>query len=205
MSDSPTGTMSATWGVAARAFAGAPESGDQYWARSLPGLWEVAVVDGLGHSANAAEAARATLSALEASTPGAPLEGMFRRAHEAAQGTRGAVMTVARCDLGSGALTWLGVGNVQAALYGEDAVPKANLLMRGGVVGHRMPTLHATTVPVAPGDVLVLATDGLRSEWSHAFTPRGTPQEMADRVLAEYARPTDDALVLVARFAEEEP
>ena len=206
MSDTTAGTEWVTWGVASRPLPGAPESGDQYWIRCPPGSLEVAVADGLGHSTSAAAAARAALSALEGSTVGDPLEAVLRRAHDAARNTRGAVMSVVRCRLGCGTLTWLGVGNVQAALFSEGtagaAVPKASLLMRGGVVGHRLPSLHATTVSVAPGDVLVLATDGLCSEWSRTFTLWGTPQEMADRALAAHVRPTDDALVLVARFAE---
>ena len=55
-------------------------------------------------------------------------------------------------------------------------------------------------VPVAPGDILIFATDGIRSDFSEGLTGSEVPQRTADRILAQYGKHTDDALVLVARY-----
>jgi negative regulator of sigma-B (phosphoserine phosphatase) len=53
---------------------------------------------------------------------------------------------------------------------------------------------------VTPGDVLVLATDGIDSKFIDAIRYDEAPQTQAERLLAAYRSPTDDALVLVARL-----
>jgi hypothetical protein len=47
---------------------------------------------------------------------------------------------------------------------------------------------------------LVLATDGIRSDYAEGLAVGESPQKAADRILAQYHKPTDDALVLVARY-----
>ena len=64
-------------------------------------------------------------------------------------------------------MTWLGVGNVEGVLIRADtrATPAAeSVLLRGGVVGYQLPALQASVVPVSRGDLLILATDGIRKE-----------------------------------------
>jgi hypothetical protein len=56
------------------------------------------------------------------------------------------------------------------------------------------------TIPVETGDLLIFATDGIRSAFTRALPLTGSPLEMADYILAEHRRGTDDALVLVARY-----
>jgi hypothetical protein len=100
-------------------------------------------------------------------------------------------------------LTWLGVGNVDGLLLRAEphqARAREALLLRGGVVGYQLPPLRAETVPVEPEDVLILATDGIRSRFPEGLELGDAPQEIADRILAQHAREADDALVLVARF-----
>ena len=53
---------------------------------------------------------------------------------------------------------------------------------------------------MAPGDTLILSTDGIRSGFAASVTSAEAPQVIADRVLAGYAKGTDDALVLVVRY-----
>jgi negative regulator of sigma-B (phosphoserine phosphatase) len=55
-------------------------------------------------------------------------------------------------------------------------------------------------VPICPGDTLVLATDGVQRAFVDSVRISEPPQELADRILAEFAGATDDALVVAARF-----
>jgi phosphoserine phosphatase RsbX len=75
------------------------------------------------------------------------------------------------------------------------------LLLRAGVVGVHLPALTGSIVPIARGDTLIFATDGIRSEFLDEIrTHRETPPTLADRILRRYGRGTDDALVLVVRY-----
>ena len=80
-----------------------------------------------------------------------------------------------------------------------------SLTLRSGVVGTRLPLLHAAIVPVKRGDTLIFATDGVRSEFAQRLALGAGPQQIADTILAQYAKGTDDALVLVARYVGAAP
>ena len=73
------------------------------------------------------------------------------------------------------------------------------LLVHGGVVGHKLPELRPSRVELAPGDVLVLATDGVRNDFTEMLSASPDPQALAERILEKYASRNDDALVLVFR------
>jgi len=46
----------------------------------------------------------------------------------------------------------------------------------------------------------VLATDGIDSGFGRAITAGGTAQDIADRILGEHGKASDDALVVVVRY-----
>jgi hypothetical protein len=109
-------------------------------------------------------------------------------------------MTVAAVDAVADEVAWLGVGNVEGRLLrvrgdGGGAAP-----LRGGVVGYMLPRVRTTCTPICRGDLLVLASDGIRAGFEGAAARRGSPQGLADRILAEHGSESDDAIVLVARY-----
>lgn len=191
------------WGFATLALPGHPESGDRHLVQPFPNGVMVAAVDGLGHGEEAAAAAKLAVSVLERHAR-EPVIALLRRCHEVLRETRGAAMSLASLRAPDGVLTWLGVGNVEGLLLRAAANPKVrheSLVLRGGVVGAHLPPLHAEVVPVMRGDMLILATDGIREGFADGLALSDPPQELADRILARHAKGTDDALVLVARIA----
>jgi negative regulator of sigma-B (phosphoserine phosphatase) len=54
--------------------------------------------------------------------------------------------------------------------------------------------------PIAKGDTLVFATDGIRGEFAENLSALESPQRAADRILEHHCRGNDDALVLVVRL-----
>lgn len=196
------------WAVAGSVLPGQTESGDLHLVRPLPEGALVAVVDGLGHGVEAAEAARIAVGWLE--REGArPVISLVRRCHELLARTRGVVMSVAAFNARDETLTWIGVGNVEGVLLRAQATVsprRESLLLRGGVVGVRLPALSASIVPVMRGDTLIFATDGIESQFALApLVPGDPPQPLANHILAHWGRRTDDALVLVARWVGGEP
>src|SRR5205823_2688246 len=127
----------------------------------------VAVVDGLGHGAEAADAAKAALRSLERHAH-EPILPLIRNCHRSLAGTRGVVMSVAVFDARAETVTWVGVGNVEGVLLRAQATTilgRESLLLRGGVVGGHLPALAAALIPVSRGDALIFATDGIRSDF----------------------------------------
>lgn len=199
----PASTTSAPlleWGVAARTLAGERESGDLYLVAPLWGGVLVAVVDALGHGTEAAAAARLALRTLQAHAE-SDLSALARRCHEALLRTRGVAMNLA--SFGQGTMSWLAIGNVHGMLLRADAgatPSREAIVLRSGVVGYQLPPLRTSALPVRPDDTLVFATDGIRSGFVEALRAGGPPQQLADGILAGYARDSDDALVLVVRY-----
>jgi serine/threonine protein phosphatase PrpC len=196
------------WASAGRALEGG-ESGDLHVVVTFPDGALAAVIDGLGHGPEAAVAARAAAPVFEA-RPAHPVTALVLAAHEALRKTRGAVMSLAAFDARTGTMTWTGVGNVEGVLLRASrpatSGPTARsegLTSRGGVVGYQLPPLRSSSLRVARGDTLILATDGISSAYSStssASPAAGSPREIADGILARHAKKTDDALVLVVRY-----
>jgi len=187
------------WGVASRALE--TVSGDAHLVQPLSGGALFAVVDGLGHGPPAAEAARAAIRSLEAWAE-QPVRAVAE-CHERLKSTRGVVLMLAWLEGPGDSLSWLGVGNAQGVLQSGDPAQRLRqqtLVGRVGVVGRQLPPLHATRVPVAPGDVLVLATDGIRPNFMPAVVRDDPPQRVAEAILEQHWTRGDDGLVLVVRY-----
>jgi len=113
-------------------------------------------------------------------------------------------MTLASVKIGEDMLTWIGVGNVEGRLLranGDRRHPSENtLLLRGGLVGYRLPALHASVLPVMPDDLLIFASDGIYPAFDANFTFGASPRLIAEGILHKYCKGRDDAVVLVARY-----
>ena len=190
------------WSVAARPMSGQSVSGDLHLIKPFDHSVLVAVIDGVGHGREAAAAARTTAEILD-SHAGEPVISLVKRCHEALTQTRGVVLTLANLDAVENTMTWLGVGNVEGWLLRADASashPRESVLLRGGLVGYQLPALHASVIPVAAGDLLILATDGIHTAFEEGINASETPGQIADRILSGHFKGNDDALVLVARY-----
>lgn len=186
--------------VAGRPFPGERECGDQYLVADFDGGALAAVIDGLGHGDEAADAAKRTVAIL-AEHAGAPVVALMQRCHEQLRRMRGVVMTLASFNAADSTITWLGVGNVECMLLrtlhtGTQQTKPASPMLRGGIVGDRLPPLLPATVPVQPGDLLLLATDGIASAFIRDLRYPDDPQRLVNHLFSQYARNTDDALIL---------
>lgn len=195
------GSATIDWGQAALAMPGQTRSGDRCVIAIADGAALMAVIDGIGHGEEAAAAANTAALVLETS-PHESLRTLFDRCHAQLRATRGAAMTVARFESRRRTLDWLGTGNVKTVLLRRSAhgVTCTDLLTYSGVVGAQVTKRAASKTDVTPGDVLILATDGIDRKFIDAIRYDEAPQTQADRLLAAYRSPTDDALVLVARL-----
>jgi hypothetical protein len=164
----------------------------------------VGVVDGLGHGAEAGDAAHRAGVVLEDPATGMQVNGALQRCHAALRGTRGAVIALAAFRAQAADMEWLAVGNIEGVLVrGRSGLPRREMIVqRPGIVGHHMPPLRSATLPVRAGDTLVFATDGVRREVAQAVLRRGSArlEGGAAELLEEFATGNDDALLLIARY-----
>jgi negative regulator of sigma-B (phosphoserine phosphatase) len=186
-------------GVAGLAHEGERRSGDvAVFAPSQRGAL-VAVIDGLGHGDAAADAAEAAAAVLRTEVE-RPAQVLLERCHEELRSTRGAVMTLAWFDLERRTMEWTGVGNVEARFVRAGEARHASPVVLGGVVGYNLPQVRLGTIPLEPGDAVVLATDGVAADFSVSLASGIPAQDLAERVLERHGKGTDDALAAVVRY-----
>jgi serine/threonine protein phosphatase PrpC len=148
-----------------------------WWPGAGPaGTGLVAIIDGLGHGAEAALVAQhavhtlgesQAVPAVQAASAAQRLAELMQRLDSALSSLRGAA--VGLVQLGAGRLWHLGVGNTRAVRWrpgaGLGAQPQAlltRLPSHNGIVGGGLPArLGVTELDTAPGDWLLLFTDGL--------------------------------------------
>lgn len=189
------------WSVATRPAEGHADSGDFSCVRDLGDGVLLVVVDVLGHGSDAAKAARRFLDVIEVEPIG-DLAALFARCDALLRSDRGAVMTAVLVRTNEPLIRYLGVGNVQAVVVrGDNRAKREWLLIRSGVLGNGIGPLEARTLPVLPGDVVVLATDGVHAAYASSIDPLQTVDRIARAVLDTHATGKDDALVLAARIS----
>ena len=178
------------------------ECGDHYLVERFKDGALVAVVDGIGHGVEAAKVAKLTLTILKEQAS-LPVDELIQQCHAALRATRGVVVALASFNTRTRTMTWTGVGNVEGKLFTRAAASAPTTLLSSmGTLGQGMVEVRPTEVPLKSGDTLILATDGVRSDFYLGLGLKKSPKQLADSILERSAHRTDDALVAVARYTE---
>jgi negative regulator of sigma-B (phosphoserine phosphatase) len=190
------------WATAGAPLAGEDVSGDLAVVECCGDDYLLAAIDGLGHGPEAAVAAEIAGNTIRENAC-EPLDSILVLCHRAMTRTRGAAITLVRIHPDAASLTWVGVGNVDAALVrilpeGTRAVEAP--LLYGGIVGYQLPAVHARTIDLRHGDLVLLATDGVAASFAEGLRVSGDLTALAAEILLRHARGTDDSLVLAARY-----
>lgn len=156
------------------------------------------MIDGLGHGQGAERAALAALNFV-AQHHDEPLLEVFAGCDRALRETRGAAMGIAVADPAAGTLTYAGIGNTRAVVVGRETTrPRSHY----GIVGGGYGMLKTETVPLAPGDLVIMCTDGIPESIElsgYDERLRADVGRLAERILEDWGHETDDAAVLVFR------
>jgi negative regulator of sigma-B (phosphoserine phosphatase) len=192
------------FGAFARPVEGESVSGDAYLIKETEDGWLIALADGLGHGALAAEASEKALSIIDRHIgehgSEVDLMDLLRLCHVGLTGTRGAVMGLCHLNLKDKVWSSLVVGNITLRVLSHR---RLNPIPAGGIVGYRLPkTVHVAEWPYYEGDTLILHTDGVEEDCSIDF-PAGdqglSVEEAAERIIEKYGTKTDDATVILGR------
>jgi anti-sigma regulatory factor (Ser/Thr protein kinase) len=162
-----------------------------------------AVCDGLGHGPEARKASSIAVSAI-ARNNHLGLVNLVEAVNSEVAGSRGCVLAVVRFNRDQRVLECLSAGDIGAHLYHlRDAhvfTPTPFIVGDRELPRRRLRTEEVT---VAAGSVLVMFTDGLESKTSikgQLDLLRRPALVIAQHLLENHSRRTDDALVFVARF-----
>ena len=173
--------------------------GDGWLVESASGRHLAVVADGLGHGVQAATAAGAALRVAREhgnAEPAALLASM----HGALRSTRGAAASVATFRPHASSGVFAGIGNVRALV--RTAETTRNLVSHNGTLGHQVRKFQAFDFAFPPQALFVLHSDGVATHWSLDTYPglgRHHPGVIAATLYRDYARPRDDATIVVVR------
>lgn len=159
------------------------------------------MIDGLGHGAGAAQAARQALGCLT-NQLSKPLEDAFLSCNEMLQASRGVAVGVAVASPTGERLAYAGVGNTRAMLVRLDGSIE-RLSSNNGILGAGYQPLACATVRFTPGDTLLMFTDGLPEMLElGAVTPRllTQPARHIRHVLHQWRSERDDAGLLICHY-----
>ena len=152
----------------------------------------LAVIDGLGHGPDAAQASSAAVEALNRLEIGTPVSDAMSAVHAALRGSRGAAGTV--CVIDGLRMEMCAVGNVQL-LSVNFSVP---LVLSAGILGHQVAKFRVSGCELRPGSRLALLSDGISVKFRLEEFRHLAPAEVCDLILSKHRRKEDDATVLIA-------
>lgn len=196
--------LALSWGAENRPCLGQQVSGDAVLFRqTASGHLVVALVDASGHGPRAHVLATELLDLMQRH-PDPEVVSLLQVLHQACKGTAGAAAGVARIDPLSCCLSYAGVGNTRAKLFGPQPGLRAwHGVSRDGVLGDRFPTPFVQQVQVTSPQALLLYSDGV-SESLRSF--RGNlpasseAASLAHQVVTQCGRVADDASCAVVRL-----
>jgi len=175
-------------------------SGDTVVIRPLDQGLFVAIVDVLGHGAEANELTH-VIDAYLARYGTSDVSGVMKRLHQHLKGTRGAVVGLCAIDAATGRVDYAGIGNTTIRRFGKV---ETRLVSQEGVLGQNMRTPWAQTLQLEPGDVIVLYTDGVSDRFTSDDYPgvlRHAAEEVASNIVKRFGKDHDDAACIAVRYS----
>lgn len=174
-------------------------SGDLAIIQPLPNGWFLGIMDVLGHGSAAHEVAKSLAVFLQDHSSEDVVQCM-EELHQLLKGTRGAAVGLGFLHRDTGKLLYAGTGNTTLRKFGQREV---RLISRAGVVGQNLPTPYVQEMPLEDGDLLVLHTDGIRSNFALTDYPQlvsDDPARIARTIVDHFGKDHDDATCLVLRY-----
>ena len=186
-------------GIFLRPCQGEIVSGDTAVCLPCAGGWFLAVADVLGHGPQA-HAVAERIAADLTEHAGADLVGLMGRLHDRLRGSLGAAVGLALLDAGRGRVRYVGVGNTRFRRLGSA---DTRLVSRDGTVGAHMPSPREVHLQLAPGDLVLMTSDGVRESFVPEEYPGllgDSPPVVARLVVQRFGKDYDDATCLAVRY-----
>ncbi|WPO98010.1 SpoIIE family protein phosphatase [Pseudomonas sp. HR96] len=160
----------------------------------------VMIADGLGHGHAASVASQKARQVFLDHDPALTIEQVMEQMHRALMPTRGGAVSIAEINVEQRQLRFCGMGNVAGILVSDK---QRSLVSSNGTVGYRMGRIHGFSYPWEPGNVLLLASDGIGTKLNLGAYPGlygRHPAVIAGLVHRDFKRHNDDATVVVVKY-----
>lgn len=198
-----------TVSIVKRAFKGEQHCGDECAVWKTGGKTILCVADGLGHGEDAELAAKAAITFVSRHLS-EPLKVLFDGCNREIRDTRGVAMGIAVVDEGTREMIYAGIGNIRALVVrnnnaGIDEGTVVRLASNPGIVGGGYKTLTPETIGINPGDLVIIFTDGIEEHIDlsgHNKIPLHETQKLAETIIRDWGRDSDDAAILIFRSEE---
>lgn len=170
--------------------------GDAYLFMEQDAETLIAVIDGLGHGAEAHEASQKALEYVKEHA-GEDLEEIIRGCHGHIRRTRGVSLALVRVDRKNNSFSCCGVGNVETRILNKQT---RHPISTAGIVGFNLRKIRTYEYPYKPPGVVLLYSDGVSTLFDPSEYPhlRRDPQRAAEQIIEEWGKETDDATILIA-------
>lgn len=173
-------------------------SGDRWQAWETPHGLRLALIDGMGHGPQAAEAAGTIVDMLagHAQLPPAEALGSVMRDY---RNLRGGVASVADIDASRGEIGYANIGNIASMRFRPGEIKR--FPTRNGFVGNRSAEPLAETAAAGTGDYLIFHSDGLKAVGADMLLPLNGHNclLMAAWLLENGEVLKDDVTIVIAR------
>jgi serine phosphatase RsbU (regulator of sigma subunit) len=175
-------------------------SGDAVVIRPLEHGIFAAIVDVLGHGAEAHELAL-VIDAYLARHGSSDVSDLMTRLHQHVKGTRGAAVGLCAIDAVSGRVAYVGTGNTVLRRFGKT---DTRLVSQDGVLGQNMRTPRPQTLQLEKGDLIVLYTDGVQDRFTSDDYPgvfHHVPKDVVRTIVERFGKDYDDAACIAVRYS----
>jgi len=185
--------------ILSRPHPGLGVNGDYYYIKKLKDRYIFAVIDGLGHGAEANLASKLVSEIINENTHKA-IEDIFISVNNGILATRGAVAGIILIDTDKKEFQYSAVGNIEFRYILNGTTQR--LICTNGILG----TYYSNGIRVhkkiyEKGTVITMCTDGIMNKWdftSYLDIDLTNPSVFANSILKDFGKDNDDATILVA-------
>ena len=159
----------------------------------------VGLVDGAGHGPEAHSIAQTSLDFLEKNKhEGLPC--LMKELHDHLRGTRGGVAIIGKLNTEALQFHYVGIGNIVLRKFGKSS---ERAVMQDGVIGYQIRTPKEKIMTMSSGDILVLHTDGISTNFDVSDYPdiiKDDAKTIGYNLIKKFGKNDDDATCIVIRF-----
>ena len=121
--------------------------------------------------------------------------------HALLKGSRGAVGVAGFLHKKTGAMEYVGIGNISVKKFGKKDI---RVISNEGILGYVIPTPKIKRLQLSAGEVLLLYTDGIRDYFERSECPDGLFDEDAkhivNSIMKQFYKGNDDAACIAIRY-----
>ncbi len=160
----------------------------------------IAIIDAAGHGGDAHAIAIICKNYLETNYRGNLVKTVECLHKYIKSLNKGVVACLCHLNLETGALKYVGIGNISIRRFGSI---NTRIIYKKGIIGYTIPTPREEMMTLANNDVLILHTDGIKEHFGIEDYPRllqHNVKTIATQIIRRFGKKDDDAACIALRY-----